>query len=108
MRVEDIAEYQKTRIDIAKIERELEDAFSAFGRSEEIVVDRCHDFGQRGITVTFSFDELNVKSFSQESIQKLLGLIIQHKSLRKVQRQLERKVEIERTKTFAQENTFQQ
>lgn len=108
MNVEDIAEYQKVRIDISKIEHELEDMFLSIGRSEDITVDRCHDFGQRGMTLTISFDEVNIQAFNEENVKKLLGKLIEHKSLRKMQRQLERKVEIDRTKSFAQENTFLQ
>ena len=86
-----LSEYQQTKIKINELEKQLEDSFNLMTKNQQIVVNRCLDYGERSIVLQLYFDEINLQSFNQENIDNIKRLLIEYKNLRVQQKKLENK-----------------
>jgi hypothetical protein len=84
-----IASYQKVKIDIFNKEREIESALRLIEKKENVNLDRPNDYGQRGFGMNIIFDEVNIAAFSEENVKKIIRLLLEYTNLRNMQKKHE-------------------
>lgn len=83
------SEMQLIKIRIRELEDKIREKFENFTKNQQIVFDRCSDYGERFFNISLYFDDINIQALSDENINQIKQFLIQYRQLRKNQRQLE-------------------
>ena len=84
-----IAKFQKIKIDVRSLEKQIEGKFKLFEKNQTIELEMTHDYGRRMFSLILFFDEINLTAFSDKSLNELRSLVSQYKMLRKSQAKIE-------------------
>lgn len=83
------SEMQLIKLRIRELEDKIREKFENFTRNQQIIFDRCSDYGERFFSISLYFDDINIQALSNEHIEQIKQFLTQYKELRKSQRLLE-------------------
>jgi len=95
MDTQKLATYQNYRIELANIEKTIEERFKVLEKKQIIETDRPMDYGSRGFSLIMYFDEINIMALSPENIEGIKQLLIKYGKIRKQQSTLELELKAE-------------